>query len=430
MISSNLHEIIQSQTTSQITSTSSHRIDPCDNFYQYACKEWEANNPIPDNEGQITTFMKAGKTIDDYFYNMIANNSYVSTDQRLIAAQNFYKACIKNPFDSDDQVKNQLLQLISMSFGQWDLLPAFSGSRANTNQVMRNVVNLNLTEIYLPLISTTGYSPLFSMDVDADTNLIRIYPGRLSSNLNYLNEYGFPYLKDKFYEAVDLLNINHSNDDSLNGTFELFDQLANNYLGAGTFSTSGSRKVVRLEELKDICRQIDWDYLFDKVFNETGISDYKSRQIEIVDTFLLQYSCGLHQIQLETVEGKSALYNLAILNFVVEQLSHSLHRDRFIRGNRTNPGTTIYFLPYCINRYSRTQVQQLVSELRDTIAQSITQATWLDSETKLFAKEKVRNIIPFVLYSDVNEPERRANLSAINRYSINSLDHILNEYYV
>ncbi|CAH8490709.1 unnamed protein product [Schistosoma turkestanicum] len=415
----------------------SHTIDPCDNFYQYACHDWEVNNPIPDDEERISTLSKADKNIDQYFYDLISNNSYASNDSRLFAVRQYYKACIDSAFDSDDRIKNQLFQLISISFGNWDWLPS-SFNRNWDNKTV--VLNLNLTDLYLPLISTTGHSPLFSLEVVDDSHTVRIYSGRLSSDQSFLSKRGFLLLKSMFHQAVDSLNLNQSNDESVNATFQLFDHLARNYLGIRSFPASKSKIFGKLDTLEAICPQIDWNYLFDTLFNETGFTAYKRGQIEIADAFLLQYLCGLHQIQLETEKGKS---------FMVEQTIHSLQRNNIGNAQVINQGSPMYFSPYCMERvktvfpwtlekyylsshivqYDQTQVWQLVSEVRDTIIEAITQATWLDSDTKQFAKEKIQKIRSFVLYSDMNESERRENISAIYNYRMNSSNYLLNEYY-
>ncbi|CAH8490679.1 unnamed protein product [Schistosoma turkestanicum] len=227
-----------------------------------------------------------------------------------------------------------MLQLITKAFGHWDLMTSFSGNWENRSDAVKNVLNLSLTDVYLPLISATGHSPLFSLEVDAETNIIRISSGQLSSDPYFLNEIGFRDLKQMFYRTFEFLNLNRSNNQSLNEAFELFDRLAGSSLGSRKYPKSS--KIVTLRELNVICEQIDWDYLFTKLFDQNGLTTYNPRQIEIADTFLLQYRCGLHKIQLETDAGKSALYNLAILNFVVQHAvsSGNLDTDNYM----TNPG--------------------------------------------------------------------------------------------
>ncbi|CAI2726551.1 unnamed protein product [Schistosoma spindalis] len=176
-----------------------------------------------------------------------SNKSYSWDDPYLFTARKFYEACLKGPYDSADNVGNQLRQLILMSFGEWELLTSPSTNRTNASDGARNILNLSLTDIYLPLLSATGHSPLFSLDIN--------------------------------------------------------------------------------------------------------------------------------------------------------------EKDRAIR------------------------VQQLVEEVRSSIFESVTQATWLDDSTKHFFKDKINQTKAFILYSNVNGSEKREDLSSIYGYPINAEDHILNEYY-
>uniref|UniRef100_A0A094ZQX3 Endothelin-converting enzyme 1 n=1 Tax=Schistosoma haematobium TaxID=6185 RepID=A0A094ZQX3_SCHHA len=161
-----------------------------------------------------------------------------------------------------------------MLFGEWDLLTSPSTNMTNADGA-RNILNLSLTDLYLPLLSTTGHSPLFSLDIDEEDRTIRAF------------------------------------------------------LDPQTSSTYKKSQTVSMDELKAICPP----------------------------------------------------------------------------------------------------VQQLVEEMKSSIFESVTQATWLDDSTKHFFKDKINQTKAFILYSNVNGSERREDLSEIYGYPINAEDHVLNEYY-
>ncbi|CAH8818718.1 unnamed protein product, partial [Schistosoma curassoni] len=438
-----------SETTSQNVATRLNTTDPCDDFDRYACTKWVRNNPVSNKEQEVNTFKKSGIITDHYFYNIIANKSYALDDPHLFTARKFYEACLKGPHDSANHVANQFRQLISKLFGEWDLLTSPSTNMTNVSDGARNIPNLSLTDLYLPLISTTGHSPLFSLDIDEEDRTIRIYPGQLTSDQNLLEKDGVLDLKIMFYKSFVSLNLNMSQNTKLARTFQLFDRLVNAFLDPQTSSTYKKNQTVSMDELKAICPPIDWDYLFDKLFNQTGFRNYHKLPVKVEEKHALQYYCAFHEIQLETDEDKSALYNLAILNFLAEQERRLLNQKNFDSAHKSNPSNTTYFSPYCMDRVKivfpwtlekhfltsritqnhRNEVQQLVEEMKSSIFESITQATWLDDSTKHFFKDKINQTKAFILYSNVNGSERREDLSEIYGYPINAEDNILNEYY-
>ncbi|VDO49550.1 unnamed protein product [Schistosoma margrebowiei] len=182
-----------------------------------------------------------------------ANTSYGLDDPHLFTAREFYNACLKGSTDSASHVAEQFRQLISMLFGEWDLLTS-STNMTNAYDGARNILNLSLTDLYLPLLSTTGHSPLFSLDIDEEDRAIRD---------------GVLDLKIMFYKSVISLNLNMSQNTMLARTSELFDRLVNfgyfhvfnhcvafvsqAFLDPQTSSTYKKNQTVSMDELKAIC---------------------------------------------------------------------------------------------------------------------------------------------------------------------------------
>ncbi|VDP60037.1 unnamed protein product [Schistosoma curassoni] len=55
-----------------------------------------------------------------------------------------------------------------MYFGGWQLIPSLSTEINNTNGRNQSQMNNSLTDLFLPILTQTGRSPLFSMNIAED----------------------------------------------------------------------------------------------------------------------------------------------------------------------------------------------------------------------------------------------------------------------
>uniref|UniRef100_A0A5K4FB56 Peptidase_M13 domain-containing protein n=1 Tax=Schistosoma mansoni TaxID=6183 RepID=A0A5K4FB56_SCHMA len=131
-----LEETIQNNTNN------SHVSNHCIDFYETACGEWEKNNPLPNDDASLTTLQRMGMNVDNYFWKIIVE----------IQTQHVYSCH----------------HLIDRYFGGWELIPSLSTNINNTNKHKQSKMNNGLTNLFLPILTQTGRSPLFSIHIADD----------------------------------------------------------------------------------------------------------------------------------------------------------------------------------------------------------------------------------------------------------------------
>ncbi|CAF2523535.1 unnamed protein product [Rotaria sp. Silwood2] len=106
-------------------------VEPCEDFFQFACGTWVKNTRIPDDVSAQTTFNLLRTQLD---YNVIdllssppVNN--VNEPKAVLNARRFYNSCI----DEDEVEANgvdTILSLINTEFGGWPILQGSSWNSA------------------------------------------------------------------------------------------------------------------------------------------------------------------------------------------------------------------------------------------------------------------------------------------------------------
>ena len=131
-------------------------VDPCEDFFEYACGSWIKNNPIPSSENQISTFRKTLKLNNEKMLLMLLENDDLPNGHAVSKAKVYFKSCM-NEDDNDNTTTFKLRRLINQ-FGSWPLGDA-TWNESTWNQVEGLLkMQRDLSDI----------SPLFKIDVDTN----------------------------------------------------------------------------------------------------------------------------------------------------------------------------------------------------------------------------------------------------------------------
>lgn len=146
------------QNVSQyVKSCMDEKVDPCDDFFNYACGGWIKKNPIPKTSSSFSTFSKLNQQIEKILRKILETDG--SEDTKVLRkVKNFYKSCmnIKMINKRGDLPMENLIKYL----GSWPMT-----KNADWNEKEWNLYDI-LLKIHQEFTSSGG--PLFSLHVSDD----------------------------------------------------------------------------------------------------------------------------------------------------------------------------------------------------------------------------------------------------------------------
>ncbi|CAH8530482.1 unnamed protein product [Schistosoma rodhaini] len=431
------------EETGQNNTNNSHVSKHCINFYETACGEWEKNNPFPDEDSSSTTFRKMEMNVDNYFWKIIANDSYHKEDWRLQTARAFYKSCVNSR--NSNTARDGRHHLIDMYFGGWELIPSLSTNINNTNKQKQNNMSNGFTNLFLPLLRQTGRSPLFSINIAEDIFAVIISPGQFAFHPD-LPKTTMNESEEDYYRLAFETGVLQSNKTQLTEAFQTMIRLGKRSIP----KTPNVRELTTRNELHSTCPEIDWSHVLEKVLQQTGYVRYQKLPIIIERQSELRQRCSEYRALLKEKDGESILRTIAIMDFLREQQKNTLNVHTIGMDYNLNSSSQPHFDEQCITRLKdgfpwtlerhyirshvnethKTEVINMFNEIKVTIINSIPKIKWLNDEGRKLMKQKVSNMDVFALYSNQNASEVKEIFSTVSQYPIREDNYYKNEFYI
>ncbi|XP_048470863.1 endothelin-converting enzyme 1-like [Rhincodon typus] len=110
-------------------------VDPCQNFYNYACGGWIKGNPLPDGKSRWGTFNKLWDHNQAIMKHLLENTTLTTTSEAERKAQHYFQACMN--MQKIEELQGQPLLDIINKLGGWNITKPWD--KANFQEVLQSV---------------------------------------------------------------------------------------------------------------------------------------------------------------------------------------------------------------------------------------------------------------------------------------------------
>lgn len=388
-------------------------VDPCHDFYSFACGGWMKKNPLPEGKSRWGTFSNLWEQNMAVMKNLLENKSNQGLSMSQLKAKLYYQACM-NEGKIDELGAKPLQEFINQT-GGWALTGPWD--KDNFQEVLRTVSASYRT------------SPFFTVFVSADSrnsnsNIIQVDQSGLGlpSREYYLNKTTNKKYLNAYLDFLVELGV------LLGGTVETSRTVMQDIVN---FETTLATITVPQEERRDeeliyhkipaknltnLAPAVDWMPFLQAVFAPVALND--SEDVVVYATEYLQKVS-----QLISNTSKSTLNNYMIMKVVRKMVSILDQKfqdaeQRFLEimygakksctprwklcvsdtDSALGFALGALFVKATFAEDSKAFAKDMVSEIKLALEDSLKNVSWMDDETKKAAKEKADAIYNMIGY--------------------------------
>ncbi|XP_052270674.1 neprilysin-1-like isoform X2 [Dreissena polymorpha] len=429
-------------TAAQLLDSMDLSVDPCEDFFQYACGNWNKKNFIPDDRSSYNTFEKLSDDLQLTLRALLEEpqNSYDSN--ATLKAKVLYQSCIN--VSEIEAVGDVPLRRVLSELGGW---PVIDASWQESKFVLEDALGDLRGQYNAPILVDVWIGP---DDKNSSVNIIQLDEPMLGmpSRDYYLHDTDSPdvkaYLRYMSDVAVLMGADRQTVEAEMQKVLEFETAIANASTPQNEKHDTGARyKKISIGELAQRVPAFDWLRYFNRFLPD------KVDQSEMIVVFTENYLIkvvDLVKITDKRVVSNYILWRLILL-FIPElttafqeiqneyrKVMHEVTQSK-PRWNkcveylnaRLGPATGAMFVREKFRKESKHVAMEMIANLRAAFIELLDENNWMDSETREVAREKARSIQERIGYPDyiVNPAELDRKLQSLDFKADQFFENIL-----
>ncbi|RUS91043.1 hypothetical protein EGW08_001171 [Elysia chlorotica] len=405
---------------SRLVTTMDSSVEPCNNFYDFACGNWNKKNTIPDDQPSYNTFSKLGDEIQVILKSYIEKDVDLTKDSNSTAkAKHLYRSCM-NETQIDSEGLTPIHEMLA-DLGGWPILEGTAAKPRTQADVLDLLIKLNLIDQNVLIWQTVSAD-----DKDSSVNIIQLDQSNLGMPVReyFLDEVAAARrtVYQKYMHDVAVM-LGADAETAQRDVEEMM--LFEIELAKITIPSSERRdneemyNKMTVGKLQELVPEFDWLVCLQRLFGHVGIEITDQEPLVV---YAPSYLAGLGKLYQSTDNRVIVNYLLwrLMMNWVNNLPSQYRNiKNEYIKnifGSQADPprwaecvsfvnmkmGNALgrLFVEEHFDESSKDTALEMIHNIRDSFYELLDEATWMDEPTRIVAKEKADAISEKIGYDD------------------------------